>query len=147
MQNHPDHGGNTATMQEINGQYAAVIAWLQLNDEKERQASAHTEDHKTYADYHDIDEIFKEIKIKIEAVLNFTREIEIELCGAWIWLHGNTRPIKESLKAHGFRWSPNKELWYFAGVRTFNRKTRSMEEIRTMHGSAFVRVEQPEALA
>jgi len=146
MQHHPDHGGDTATMQIINGQYAAVISWLQLASETERQDDAHEENHKTYADYHDLSEIFAEIKIKIEAVLNLGRDIEIELCGAWIWLHGETRPIKEVLKSYGFRWSPNKELWYFAGVRTFNRKKRTMEEIRTMHGSAFVRREKAEAL-
>jgi hypothetical protein len=146
MVHHPDHGGDTATMQMINGQYAAVITRLQLTAKAELQEDAHEDNRRTYADYNDLSEIFAELKTKIEAVINLSREIEIELCGAWIWLHGNTRPIKDQLKAEHFRWSPNKQLWYFAGVRTFNRKTRTMEEIRTMHGSAFVRAKQAEAL-
>ncbi|MBS0350771.1 MAG: hypothetical protein JSR33_06240, partial [Proteobacteria bacterium] len=35
--------------------------------------------------------------------------LEIEICGAWIWLSGDTRPHKELLKQNGFRWAPKKE--------------------------------------
>lgn len=34
--------------------------------------------------------------------------VETELCGVWLWLHGETRKHKDALKEQGFRWSPRK---------------------------------------
>jgi len=41
----------------------------------------------------------------------------------------------EAIKAEGFRWAHEKEAWYFAGVPSFNRQKRTLDEIRNMHGS------------
>ena len=29
-----------------------------------------------------------------------------------VWIGGNTYPVREQIKAHGFKWSPNKHQWY-----------------------------------
>ena len=34
--------------------------------------------------------------------------LEIELCGAWLWVSGETRAHKDALKAAGLRWSAKK---------------------------------------
>ena len=62
---------------------------------------------------------------------------DIEICGAWIWLHGDTRPHKEKLKEAGFKWAPKKKLWYFrpADYKSKGRGKFSMDEIRASHGS------------
>ncbi len=62
---------------------------------------------------------------------------DIEICGAWIWLHGDTRPHKELLKTAGFKWAPKKKLWYFrpADYKSRGRGKFSMDEIRATHGS------------
>ncbi len=76
-----------------------------------------------------------EIKEVIKKVsdLNLT----IEICGNWVWLHGDTRPHKDILKTSGFKWAPKKKLWYWrpAEYRSFSRGKFSMNEIREKHGS------------
>jgi hypothetical protein len=69
--------------------------------------------------------------------------LEVELCGLWVWVSGDTKSHKEELKAAGFKWSPNKSAWYYPGVPSFNRTPRSMEDIRSMYGSQ-VFTRQPE---
>lgn len=66
---------------------------------------------------------------------------DVEICGAWVWLHGDTKPHKEILKEAGFRWAPKKCLWYFrpADYKSKGRGKFSMDEIRSTHGSEKVR--------
>jgi hypothetical protein len=69
--------------------------------------------------------------------------LEIELCGAWVWVHGNTRSHKDTLKTAGFFWSHKKLSWYFRskGYKSHNRGTWSMEKIRDAYVSAKVKEE------
>lgn len=64
--------------------------------------------------------------------------VEVELCGSWIWLTGNTKAVKDELKAIGFKWSRNKSAWYFhrEPYRKRSKKSMSLEDIRRMYGSA-----------
>jgi len=80
--------------------------------------------------------------------------VEIELMGLWVWLTGNTREHKETLKtwneshANKWKWSPKKTAWYFAGVPTFNRKETTLDEIRNAYGSQkFARSQRQEETA
>jgi hypothetical protein len=63
--------------------------------------------------------------------------LEIELCGSWIWVHGNSYAHREILKANGFKWAPVKKLWYFrpADYKSFGRGKWDMDKIRSIHGS------------
>lgn len=73
--------------------------------------------------------------------------ISIEICGSWIWLSGNTKPVKEEIKAvdtgETMRrgWSKNKDMWYFSpkGYRKRSGKQMEYEEIKTMFGSKTVK--------
>jgi hypothetical protein len=140
-ENHPDLGGDTRTMQDINAEYAYFQAHEAYRSERTRQEKAHAEGKKTAADYHDLDQVIEELRVKIEAVLNMG--LEVELCGLWVWVSGDTKPHKEELKSAGFKWSPHKTAWYFPGVPSFNRTPRSMDDIRSMYGSQ-VFTRQPE---
>lgn len=62
---------------------------------------------------------------------------EIEICGSWVWLHGDTRPHKDIIKEAGFMWAPTKKLWYYrpADYKSKGRGKFSMDEIRDKHGS------------
>ena len=64
--------------------------------------------------------------------------VEVELCGSWIWVSGNTKECKEDLKNLGFKWSKNKTAWYYHREPYYKRNKRSlsMDEIRNMYGSA-----------
>ena len=68
--------------------------------------------------------------------------LDIELCGCWIWIGGNTREHKDELKAAGCRWSKNKAKWYWRheedGHKWYKGKARSMDYIRDKYGSQHI---------
>lgn len=76
-------------------------------------------------------------------------EIEIEVCGIWVWLSGDTKPHKEELKAAGFRWAAKKKRWYFRPneYRSFNRGKFSMDQIREKYGSNSFRSDERKKIA
>lgn len=74
--------------------------------------------------------------------------LEIEVCGSWVWLHGDTKPHKETLKQAGFRWASHKKLWYYRpqGYKSRGRGRYSMQQIREKHGSERVHLRERERL-
>lgn len=140
-QHHPDTGGDLRTMQDINAEYSKFMSEGAKTEARDRQRTAHSENRKSAADFHDLDEVGEQIRVMIEFALNL-EGVDVELMGLWVWLTGNTKAHKETLKqwneAHPdtkWKWSPKKTAWYFAGVPTFNRKETSLDEIRDTYGS------------
>jgi hypothetical protein len=41
--------------------------------------------------------------------------VTVETLGSWVWVHGGTRPHKETLASLGFRWAPKRRSWYHKG--------------------------------
>ena len=121
---HPDKGGDTATFQEILNQFHSFKA-----GEEKFKGEFQQWDSTAYSSI-----IMQLIKIP---------EINIEVCGSWIWISGNTKPYKENIKAinteEKYRrgWSKAKSLWYFSpvGYRKKSRTELSLDEIREMYGS------------
>lgn len=74
--------------------------------------------------------------------------VDLELCGAWLWLSGNTREFKTEIKTAGFRWAPKKYKWYFrpADYKSRSRGKYTMDEIRDKYGSSCVKPERRDAL-
>lgn len=129
---HPDRGGDNATMAEINNEYEKMFKTLQ------EKSTNKTEKVENVNEYRDL----------IQQLLNLIG-IEIEICGAWLWISGNTRPHKEFLKILGCFWAPKKQLWYWRPeeARCFNNKhTKSMEEIRSKYGSSVLKGKEQEKL-
>lgn len=76
----------------------------------------------------------------INAALNAIIDLpglEIEICGAWVWVSGETFPHKDTLKASGFRWASKKKMWHFRPEewKSASRGKMSMDEIRGKFGS------------
>jgi len=61
----------------------------------------------------------------------------VEICGVWIWVTGDTKTHKESLKQAGFKWAHKKKAWHFRpeNHRSFSRGQTSLDEIRAKYGS------------
>ena len=62
----------------------------------------------------------------------------IEICGAWVWVTGQTKLHKELLKASGFKWASKKACWYFRPAdakRSRSLGNYTMHEIRAKYGS------------
>lgn len=125
MQHHPDCGGDVETMKQINDEHDRLFEVLKA----QHNASADDE--------HQTTETPEEFRRIIDALMKLPG-LDIELCGRWLWIGGNTREHKEALKAAGCRWSSNKKLWYWhhvEGGRKYHRGTKSIGQIRAKYGS------------
>ena len=73
--------------------------------------------------------------------------INIEICGTWLYVTGNTYPVKEYLKNEfGAFWSKSKKCWCIAPEGKNFRKSRSfkgrnMNSIRNTYGSNKIKSE------
>lgn len=134
-QYHPDVNpttDTTAVMQEINAAYAAAMHSLKMGERP-------GEDAGFYAYY---DGVAQNVKKAIDAILKF-RGIDVEICGDWVWVSGETKPIREGLKKAGYKFAAKKVKWYFAGRPSHNRGPQfTMEQIRQVHGSEYVKRRQ-----
>lgn len=136
-QYHPDLGGDTATMQKLNAEYAFCI----------NKAIRAEKPGKTETEYADLAEVNEVVRKAVEAIINLDG-IEIEICGLWVWVGGNTYAVKSEIKAAGYRWASVKKLWYFAGVPASSFGQADMDDIRGKYGSEIVkRAPRPAALA
>ncbi len=121
---HPDHNpAGLEMMQVINAAYEVL-----------KQAYA---DNKINQEDHagDIPDYGEAFNTALNAIKGLG--LDIEICSAWIWVSGDTRPHKEVLKSAHFLWSPHKQRWYFRPeqYRSRNRQSWNMEKIRSVHGS------------
>ena len=75
--------------------------------------------------------------------------LEIEVCGAWVWVSGSTYLHRTGLKAAGFRYASKKQRWYFRpeGWRSVSRGAFSMDDIRDKYGSSSPNFTPAERLA
>ena len=64
--------------------------------------------------------------------------LHVEICGAWVWITGNTIEHKAVLKEGGFKWANKKKAWYFRPeeFRSRSRGGASLEDIRAKYGSS-----------
>lgn len=78
--------------------------------------------------------------------------IMVEVCGAWVWLSGDTKVHREALKdskhslpdGNGYRWAPKKKMWYYRPSEwsSWGRGSWTMDDIRAEHGSTKVQNEK-----
>ena len=125
MIHHPDRGGDPEIMKQIN------------NDHDERFEQLKAGYNATADDNHKCAETPEEFR-DILNVLFTLDGLEIELCGSWLWIGGNTREHKDALKAAGCTWCSKKKLWSWhhpEEKRTYHRGKRSIDEIRAKYGS------------
>lgn len=128
MAHHPDCGGTTEEMQEINAEYDELFAVL--------KNAKSTADGKVYETSEEVKETPEEFKKIINELVKL-QGIEIEICGNWVWITGNTYNCRESLKALKFRFSKKKTAWYYHNedYKKKSKKTFSLDEIRELFGS------------
>ena len=115
---HPDKGGSTAMMQAVNEAYETLLNAEYIDQQDE------------YTDYGD------ELNAAINAILGLDG-LEIEICGSWVWVSGDTRTHKDAIKTAGYKWASKKKMWNFRpdGFRSFSRGSVDMDSIRNKYGS------------
>ena len=93
MKYHPDRNpAGTEMMKLVNEAYAVLKDFS--GDVKEQQA-----------DYGDL------LNEALNAIINIS-SLSIEICGAWVWVSGNTKDHRAALKEAGYKWASKKKLWY-----------------------------------
>lgn len=139
LKNHPDMGGSTEAMQEINAEYDYLFARLK---DTHRSATGETYTAKT-----ETTETAEQFRAIIEKLIHLDG-IAIEICGSWVWVTGNTFAHKEELKKLSFRYSKGKNAWYYhePGYHKKSRKSFTLEDIRDMFGSETVNGSQQDRL-
>ena len=122
-QHHPDCGGDTETMKTINIEYSQACARVLKGD---NTTSEETEEQIRMSE---------EYRAVIELLIGLPGII-IEVVGNWIWVTGNTRPVKTQLKAAGLFFASKKVAWYYRSeeYKTTGSK-KSLDEIRAKYGS------------
>lgn len=129
---HPDNGGTGNELKEIIAEFK--IWWGRFKDIHQ------TAEGKTYTAEQETTETAEEF-IEIIEKLSCCQGIEVEACGSWLWLTGNTYTYREYLKEIGCRWSKGKRKWYWTHEPWRSTKVhKSMEQIRTQYGSQKVQL-------
>lgn len=134
MQHHPDVGGSVEKMQEINAEYDKLFAAL--------KNIRRTADGKTYTSQTENTESANDFKKIINKLINL-KGINIEICGSWLWVTGDTYRHRNTLKSLKFRFSKSKTAWYFHNeeYRKNHGKVYSLDEIRDLYGSETIKAE------
>lgn len=129
---HPDTGGNTEDMKQINAEYERLFAILsrQERPQGEQEYKDTTED-KAAED--------KAIRAVLDALVNVNATVEI--VGCWVWVSEGSYPYKELLKSIGFKYAPKKKAWcwHFGEYRRRHKREVSLDEIREKYGSQKVK--------
>ena len=131
---HPDMGGSVEIMKEINNEYETLFEKVKDIHTSVKEDSAE-ETYTAKAPTNEAPEDF----INIIKFLLSLGGLDIELCGRWLWIGGNTKEHKEELKAMGCKWSSSKKLWswhYDGDATPYHKKhSQDMSHIRSKYGS------------
>lgn len=91
----------------------------------------------------------EEINQALNKIIDF-QGISIEICGAWVWISGDTKSHWPKFKEIGFFYAPKKKQVYYRpkGFKGRSRgKTFSMDEIRQKYGSQGIKTKRPYQLS
>ena len=122
---HPDKGGDTELMQILNNQYERLSKVL-INGNAD-----FSDARKEYEQ-----QVSEEMRVRLDRIICL-QGIVIELIGSWIWITGDTFPLRAVLKGEGYRFSHPKGAWYWhkGEYRKKSGKLMSMDAMRDTWGS------------
>lgn len=129
---HPDlnPAAGDEAMQQINAQYDELVKRLSRVSSDGRTEATAEEARSAY----DLAMQYREI---IAQLINLSG-LNIDLCGAWLWVSGDTYEHREALKAAGLRFASKKKMWYWRPEEAACHKSRrntTMRDIRRKYGS------------
>lgn len=135
---HPDHGGNTSDMQEINAEWDELKPTLPRFCTKQAQQGR-----QQYQQQQDANSAAKAAQdseaAKMAAELAKCPGLQFDVVGSWIWADTDYRYTAD-LERLGFRWSRNrsKYYWHPEGYSSRRNRRASYEEIyQKYNGSSY----------
>jgi len=126
---HPDAGGTTIQFQELKNEYEKllhkILSGSKLDSDQQKNEIV-------------IDENIRAI---IDSLINI-ENITVELIGKWLWIGGDTFPVKEVFKSSGL--APMRKgknfYWVYKGIESAGRGKLTMEQIRNKYGSQNIEI-------
>ncbi|GFI19261.1 chaperone protein DnaJ [Lachnospiraceae bacterium] len=135
VKHHPDNGGSENDIKEINAEYDILFKKMKNDFEQKDTYKNATDKQKQSYDWQ------KDAQIR-ETLMQLSRfrDITVEVIGVWIWV-SDCCPYRKELKALGFRWARQKQMWYkhFDDYHRFSSRPASMNYIRNKYGSVEIR--------
>jgi hypothetical protein len=121
---HPDAGGTTIQFQQLQSEYEKLLDSL-------LKGSSFTTEQKD--NEIDLDKAMRGI---IDAIINLDG-LNIELIGKWLWISGNTFPVRTILSSVGLEFlkKQGQAYWVYKGVESRSKGGTSMEDIKKKYGS------------
>jgi phosphoribosyl-AMP cyclohydrolase len=123
---HPDVGGTDEMFKLLNQVYNHILEYG-INFSKDSEFDL-------------------EIEKIISQILHY-ENIIIEVIGSWIWLSGDTKSIKETLKTLKFKYASKKKQWFFGEMKGRNPHQKSMDDIKAKYGCEVVKSKPREKIA
>lgn len=141
---HPDHGGDEEAFKALNSEYQSLFKIFKdihrnmtSKEDAEKSGRAWTEFYTAKKPCTEAPADFIDI---VRALLSLDG-LNVELCGRWLYITGNTKTHKDTLKACGCKYAPKKSAdcwtWHYAKDDTYRgrRRFKNMGEIRAKYGS------------
>lgn len=116
----------------------------QINNEYEQLLNSINTENNTHIKY-EYEQTWQSKFIETLKIFASMPDIIVEMIGNWIWISGNTKPIKEQLKSLNFKFSGKKVAWYWKSYRYFKKSDEDFEldDLRNIYGSEKLQGNQP----
>ena len=115
---HPDLGGSKEEFQSMNNEYDKLFKSLKNN------VKNNIKDNDKFKDI--INDLIK------------YNELTIEIIGSWLWISGNTYPLRDIIKNLGLLWSKGRKKWYYTAdnIDSKNKyyKKKTYDELKNNYG-------------
>ena len=128
---HPDAGGTKEQFQALQNEYEKLLKNL-IN------GSSLSSDQKK--NEFEVDKAIRDI---IDSIISL-EGINIELVGKWLWISGNTYPVRNELKKAGLLYIKKDGFpyWVYKGSMSRGRGNLTIEEIKQKYGSRVIESKQ-----
>lgn len=115
LQLHPDKGGNVAEFKAMQAEYEEAAQRIAHGE----AAGNYQHNKKQDGTYKTAEEILREQQEFAEVLekLIGLEGLDLEICGNWLWIGGNTYQHKDIIKAVGAKWANKKETLVLARWR------------------------------
>ena len=126
LQHHPDRGGDTKTMQDINNLYQNLLSGF--DNTQNSEGFTYRYNAKKENDLMNL--FYKIVSLDLDGLI-------VEIIGSWLWVSGETtKKYKKELKSFGLKWSRNKKSLYFHfdGYFKNHNGNYSLDDIRKLWG-------------
>lgn len=134
---HPDWGGSNEVMAEINSAYHDALSGRHGETSSGWDGKPHTYYYRRDVEQGAMDKISELLGLKLQGCT-------IELIGTWVWVSGDTKPVRHLLKAAGMRWHRERRRWYW---RQWGRSAYTgvpFAVLRSVYGSKIFEVDAAE---